>query len=121
MKSLFFVLMLISLVVIVLSSQFVTAQSPSLKFLSSSNYIDAADYFHVVGELQNISQDVLRFVQVIGTFYDASGRVVATDNTYTTPSDMAPGTKAPFDLTILSASVPVNQIRNYSLSATYNP
>ena len=46
------------------SSQYVASQTPSLKFLSSSNFIDAADYFDVVGEVQNTSPSVLRFVEV---------------------------------------------------------
>ena len=102
-----------------ISNQFVVGQTPSLKFLTSSDYIDLADIFHVVEEIQNTSPNILRFVQIIGTFYDASGRVVATTNGYTSPSDLAPGTKAPYDLTVISASVPIAQIYNYSLTATY--
>ena len=102
----------------VIGSQNVLGQAPSLKFLSSSNYIDAADIFHVVGEVQNISPSVLKFVKIIGTFYDSSNRVVATSSTYTDPPDLSPGGKAPFDLTVLSASVPVREIYNYRLTAT---
>ena len=120
MRLVLFVLMLIGSITMV-SSQYVASQTPSLKFLSSSNFIDAADYFHVVGEVQNTSPSVLRFVEVIGTFYDANNRVVATSNTFTNPSDVGPGSKAPFDLAVLSASVPVTQIYNYSLTATYQP
>ena len=120
MRPLFFVSVLIVSIIIV-SSQYVAGQTPSLKFLTSSSFIDLADYFHVVGEIQNTSPGVLRFVEVIGTFYDANNRVVATSNTYTNPSDLGPGSKAPYDLTIISASVPVTQIYNYSLTATYQP
>ena len=115
MRLLFFVFVLVGSIII--SSQYASGQTPSLKFLSSSNFIDAADYFHVVGEVQNTSPGVLRFVEVIGTFYDANNRVVATSNTFTNPSDLGPGSKAPFDLAVLSASVPVTQIYNYSLTA----
>ena len=109
--------MLISLITV--SSQYTAGQTPSLKFLTASNYIDSRDIFHVEGEIQNTSPNVLRFVEVVGTFYDASGRDVAMSDTYTYPPDLAPGTKAPFDLTVISASVPVAQISNYSLTATY--
>ncbi len=119
MRLLFFVFVLIGSIII--SSQYATGQTPALKFMTSSSFIDLADYFHVVGEIQNTSPGVLRFVEVIGTFYDATNRVVATSSTYTNPSDIGPGNKAPFDLTILSASVPVTQIYNYSLTATYQP
>lgn len=103
----------------VIGSQNSLGQAPqSLKFMSSSNYIDAADIFHVVGEVQNVSPSVLKFVKIIGTFYDSSNRVVATSNTYTDPPDLSPGSKAPFDLTVISASVPVREIANYRLTAT---
>ncbi len=115
--TLFLALTIIGL--IAFSNQYVQSQTPSLKFLTTSSYIDLADIFHVVGEIQNTSPNVLGFVQVIGTFYDANNRVVATSNTYTNPPDLAPGTKAPFDVTVISASVPVAQISNYSLTATY--
>jgi len=99
-------------------SQYALGEAPSLKFLSSSNYVDVAGIFHVVGEVQNISPSVLRFVEIVGTFYDSNNGVVATTNTYTNPSDLVPGDKAPFDLTVLSASVPVREIYNYSLKVT---
>ena len=102
----------------VIGSQNALGQAPSLKFLSSSNYIDAADIFHVVGEVQNISPSVLKFVKIIGTFYDSGNRVVTTSNTYADPPDLSPGAKAPFDLTVISASVPVREISNYRLTAT---
>lgn len=88
--------------------------------LSSSNYIVAADIFHVVGEVQNASPSVLTFVKIIATFYDSSNRVVATSNTYTSPPDLSPNDKAPFDLTVISASIPVGEIKNYRLTATSN-
>jgi hypothetical protein len=102
----------------IIGSQNALGQAPSLKFLSSSDYIDTADIFHVVGEIQNNSPSVLKFVKIIGTFYDSNNRVVATSNTFTDPPDLSAGGKAPFDLTVLSASVPVREISNYRLTAT---
>jgi len=32
-----------------------------------------------------------QFVKVTGTYYDSSNQVVATDFTYTNPSDVGPG------------------------------
>lgn len=104
----------------IITSQYALGQTPSsVKFLSSSNFIDLADNFHVVGEVQNVSPSVLRFVEVVGTFYDASNTLVATSSSYMNPSDLGPGTKAPFEIIILSAGAPVSQIYNYSLTATY--
>ena len=56
-----------------------------------------------------------QFVQVIGTFYDNNDQVVGTQFTYTNPSDIPSEEKAPFDLTLLSASIPVSEIDHYRL------
>jgi hypothetical protein len=90
-----------------------------VKIVSSSNYIDSIDYYHVVGEVENSSPSVIKYVQVIGTFYDGVNRVVGTSFTFTTPPDISPGSKAPFDLFLGSASIPIRQITNYSLQVSY--
>ncbi len=92
--------------------------SGPLQILSSNSYIDEAGYFHVVGEVQNNSPTSAQFVQVTGTFYDNNNQVVGTQFTYTNPSDIGSGQKAPFDLTLLSASIPVSQIDHYNLAAS---
>lgn len=66
------------------------------------------DYLHVVGEVQNNSPTTATFVQVTGTFYDNNNQVVGTEFTYTNPYDIGAGQKAPFDLILTSASVPVS-------------
>lgn len=73
---------------------------------------------HKVGEMQNNSPTSAQFVQVTGTFYDNNNQVVGTQFTYTNPSDIGSGQKAPFDLTLLSASIPVSQIDHYNLAAS---
>ncbi|MGI0033101.1 MAG: hypothetical protein ACRD97_07510 [Nitrososphaeraceae archaeon] len=45
--------------------------------------------------------------------------MVGTQFTYTNPSDIGAGEKAPFDLTLLSASIPTSQIDHYDLQASY--
>ena len=39
------------------------------------------------------------------TFYDSTGNVVGTENTYADPSDLRPGMKAPFKILLLSDSI----------------
>ena len=87
----------------------------SLKILSQTHYIDSVDSYHVVGEVENNSSKTASYVEIIGTFYDANGTVVGTSFTFTEPLDLAPGAKAPFDLILISASVPINQIKHYNL------
>jgi hypothetical protein len=90
-----------------------------LQILSHNLFTDSAGYMHVVGEIKNNYPSAATFVKIIGTFYDINDRVVATDFTYTNPSDIAPGDKAPFELILSSASVPTSLIDHYSLRATY--
>ncbi|MDQ6668429.1 MAG: Ig-like domain-containing protein [Thermoproteota archaeon] len=87
----------------------------SLRILSHTSYIDSVGAFHVVGEVENNSSKTAKFVEIIGTFYNSNGTVVGTSFTFTKPHDLAPGAKAPFDLILISASVPTNQIKHYSL------
>ena len=90
-----------------------------LQILSHNSFTDSVGYLHVVGEVQNNSPTNAQFVQVTGTFYDNNNQVVGTQFTYTNPSDIGAGEKAPFDLTLTSASIPVTQIDHYELQATY--
>ena len=87
--------------------------SQTIKVLSMSSFLDNAGYFHVVGEIENNTPDAANFVKATGTFYDSNNQVVATDFTYTSPSDLAPGDKAPFEIILTSASIPLSQIDNY--------
>lgn len=96
-----------------------TVQDKSFKILSSNDFIDSIGYLHVVGEVQNNTPTNAQFVKVTGTFYDTNNQVVATDFTYTNPSDIGSGQKAPFELTLTSASIPVSQIDHYELVASY--
>jgi hypothetical protein len=36
--------------------------------------IDSAGYFHLVGEVENVSPNPVELVKVIGTFYDVDGK-----------------------------------------------
>jgi hypothetical protein len=93
--------------------------SPSgLQILSHNSFTDSVGYLHVVGEVQNNTPTNAQFVQVTGTFYDNNNQVVGTQFTYTNPSDIGSGQKAPFDLTLLSASIPISQIDHYNLIAS---
>ncbi|HEX2406554.1 MAG TPA: sulfatase-like hydrolase/transferase, partial [Nitrososphaeraceae archaeon] len=51
----------------------------------------------------------------IGTFYDNNNKIVGTSFTFTEPSDLASGEKAPFDLILQDTTIPIEQIERYSL------
>lgn len=86
-----------------------------LQILSHNSYIDSIGHFHVIGEVKNNTPSIAQFVQVTGTFYDGNNKVVGTQFTYTNPSNIDGGEKAPFEITLLSASVPISQIDHYNL------
>ncbi|HET7147510.1 MAG TPA: FxLYD domain-containing protein [Candidatus Nitrosopolaris sp.] len=86
------------------------------RILSQSTYTDSIGAVHIVGEVINQSPVTAKFVQITVTFYNAHNQVIGTDFTYTHPSDLAPGQRAPFELIELSGGIPMNQVRNYALT-----
>ena len=94
-------------------------KSYSIKILSHNSYTDVLGFLHVVGEIQNDTPSSVQFVKVTGTFYDSNNQVVGTDFTYTNPNDIGSGQKAPFELILSSASIPITQIDHYNLVASY--
>ena len=94
------------------------AQEGGLKVLSSNSFIDGIGYLHVVGEIQNGTPDSLTYVMATATFYDKNNNVVGTSYSYTNPSDLGPGGKAPFEIILTTASIPVKQIDHHTVSAS---
>ena len=94
-------------------------KSHSVTILSHNSYVDNVGYFHVVGEVENNTPSAAKFVQITGTFYDINNAVMGTQSTYTNPSDISSGATAPFDLILMSASVPASLIDHYKLVTGY--
>jgi hypothetical protein len=90
-----------------------------LQILSQKLFTDSRDYLHVVGEMKNNYPSTTTFVRIVGTFYDINNQVIGTQFTYSNPSDIRPGEKAPFVLVLSSSSIPISQIDHYSLQASY--
>jgi len=86
---------------------------------SHNSYISSIGHLHVIGEVENNTSIIAEFVKIIGTFYDDNGNVVGTSYTYADPSKMNPGEKAPFDLILSEATIPVEQIKEYQLTISY--
>jgi hypothetical protein len=96
------------------------SQAGGLKVLSSNSFIDAAGYLHLVGEIENGTPDPVAFVQASATFYDKNNSVVGRGFGYTNPPDLGPGDKAPFEIILTSASVPINQIADHNIIVSHN-
>lgn len=73
---------------------------PGLSIRGDTSNVDDSDSFHVVGKVVNGSSEPYDFVQVIGTFYDANGTVVAADFVFTERYVVKPDRSSPFDLVI---------------------
>jgi hypothetical protein len=84
----------------------ITTEPPYREFsiLSHSSHTDILGYYHVVGEVQNTGGQAATFVKVVGTFYDVSGKVVAAELIYTSPSDLTPGQIAPFEMIVVDTA-----------------
>jgi hypothetical protein len=76
------------------------APGQTLSVLSSTPYTDDIGAFHVAGEVRNNGAEFMEFVEIGGTFFDASGQVVASEYTYTHADFVGPGEAAGFDLTV---------------------
>jgi hypothetical protein len=62
------------------------------------------------------SYQPVSYVRITATFYDSNNSVIGTDYTFTSPSTLQPGQRAPFDLTISEGSVPTYLMAYYTLS-----
>jgi hypothetical protein len=89
------------------------------RILSDNNYFSSTGTFHIVGEIINESFEPVRFVKIIATFYDSNNSVIGTDFTYTSPSTLQPGQKAPFDMIVIEGSMPLHLVSYYTLSVDY--
>ena len=74
---------------------------------------------HIVGEVLNQAPVTAKFVKIIATFYNANGQVIGTDFAYADPSDLAPNQRAPFDIIVSEASVPMYQVSSYGLTVDW--
>lgn len=90
-----------------------------LQILSHKLFTDSRDYLHIVGEIKNNYPSTTTFVRIVGTFYDINNQVIGTQFTYSNPSEIRSGEKAPFVLILSSAGIPISQIDHYSLQASY--
>jgi anaerobic glycerol-3-phosphate dehydrogenase len=93
--------------------------SNDVQILKNSSFIDSSGTMHVVGEVRNNLPSTAVFVTIVGTFYDFQNDVVATQFTYTKPTDIESGQKASFEIIVTSASVPIPLIDHYKLQINY--
>jgi hypothetical protein len=88
----------------------------ALEILSNSSYVDAIGDMHVVGNIKNVGSQDSTFTQVIATFYNSTGSVVATAFTYSSPDTVSPNQTAPFEV-LLTYTNRVPLVASYALTA----
>ena len=76
--------------------------------LLSQRYISERYSDRVVGEVLNNGSDAAEFVQITVSFYDSNGIFLDSVMTYTDPSTIAPGNRAPFTAYITSDTIKEN-------------
>lgn len=70
-----------------------------------------------LGEVRNDTDSFYQFVEVVGTYYDSSGNIVASESGYTCTDLVNPHDSAPFSLMLLSAP----PIARYELAVQGRP
>lgn len=66
--------------------------------ISSSDYVDSIGIYHIVGEVRNDSDRVVRFVEVTGTLYDGQNNIVGRPFGYAFIDVTRPQEKSAFHL-----------------------
>jgi hypothetical protein len=88
------------------------------RILSSTHSVDnITGTLHIVGEVINESPQLVEFVKITATLFDAAGNVIGTEFAYADPDTLQPGQRAPFDIVVLEGSVPLHLMTSYALFA----
>ena len=98
-------------------AQLADNNNADVSIVSQRAYSDAYT-FHII-EVQNTGTESAEFVQIVASFYNGNGQFVGTSFTYTTPTTVSPGTKAPFDIQLLTDDRIAKESKSYQLTLTW--
>lgn len=106
-------------------TDYAAGKPAGLAIVSNSSFVDGSNNMHVTGQIKNQGALTARFVQAIVTYYDASGKVVGVDSSYTDPTNLSPNQTGNYD-TQLIYTQQVAKVAGYSVTAqsieyAYNP
>ena len=90
----------------------------NVDILSDTGFVDSLGFYHIVGEVQNVGDQAVKYVEIIATFYDSSN-VVATSFTYASLDILLAGSKSPFEV-LLFDTVQAAKVNHYSLGVTFS-
>jgi hypothetical protein len=89
---------------------------PEIEFQGVSSYVAGTGSHYIVGEVLNRTDENLRFVEVLASFYDGGGQLISTGSTFAELSVVVPGGVAPFKLATLN---PPPSLADYKLRADF--
>ncbi len=95
------------------------AQEP-FSFYNLYSYVDETKFLHVLGEVENNSDNPVRQVVVTGLFYDSEGNALGEFRRTAELQVLQPGQSSPFEILFLHQESS-DKVANYTLSATANP
>jgi len=70
----------------------------TIQWPPNARYRGSPPAIEIRGEVKNIGRACVDYVKIIATFYDAEGRVIGSDFTYSDPSRLYPSQTAPFNI-----------------------
>lgn len=83
------------------------ATANTISILSSSSFRDDTGAYHIVGEVKNNSPtDSTKYVKIVATLYDKTGKVVGTDFTYADVGVLRPEEKSSFKIILTDIRKP---------------
>jgi hypothetical protein len=90
----------------------------TVNIISHTGYLDSLGNYHVVGEVQNVGNQAVTFIQVSARFYDTYNVAIASRFDLTMLNVLLVGRKSPFEIALLDVAESAKVIW-YSLSVTY--
>jgi hypothetical protein len=116
-----YILIIILVSVFSASINFVYGQETTItekKVELLSHKVKSGEYSdRFIGQVQNMIDKNVEFVEIIATFYDDTGEMIGSKTTYTQPSDLKPSMKAPFEM-YLDEDI-ANYIGSYDVTITW--
>ena len=94
-----------------------TLAQEAFSFYNLYSYVDETKFLHLLGEIENNSDDAVRQVVVTGLFYDSEGNTLGEFRRAAELQVLQPGESSPFEILFLDQESS-DKVANYTLSAT---
>jgi hypothetical protein len=71
---------------------------PVLTVYNTSGTYISSSWYEIIGLVRNDDEVTVKYVKLLGTLYDASGKVIGCNHTYVNSTDLIPGQSSSFTL-----------------------